>query len=113
MSKTSDPIFRVQFVSQDKVYEVFAKQIYSSDLYGFVEVEEFVFGERSGLLVDPAEEKLKAEFQGVKRSYIPMHAVIRIDEVEDPGPAKMRDSRVGMVTPLAMVPHPRVPRDAD
>ena len=57
MAKTPDPTFRVQFVSHDKVFEVFAKQIYSSDLYGFIEVEEFVFGERSGLLVDPCEEK--------------------------------------------------------
>ena len=30
MAKTPDPTFRVQFVSQDKVFEVFAKQIYSS-----------------------------------------------------------------------------------
>ena len=113
MAKSPDPTFRVQFVSQDKVFEVFAKQIYSSDLYGFIEVEEFVFGERTGLLVDPSEEKLKAEFQGVKRSYIPMHAVIRIDEVEDSGPARIRDSKAGSVTPLSMVPPPRVPRDAD
>ena len=63
MVKTPDPTFRIQFVSQDKVFEVFAKQIYSSDLYGFIEVEEFVFGERSGLLVDPSEEKLKAELK--------------------------------------------------
>ena len=114
MPKTLRPIFRVQFVSQDKVFEVFAKQIYSSDLYGFIEVEEFVFGERSELLVDPSEEKLKAEFQGVKRSYIPMHAVIRIDEVEDSGPARIRDNKAGNVTPLSMAPPPpRVPRDAD
>ena len=113
MPKTLHPIFRVQFVSQDKVFEVFAKQIYSSDLYGFIEVEEFVFGERSGLLVDPSEEKLKAEFQGVKRSYIPMHAVIRIDEVEASGPARIRESKDGIVSPLSMVPPPRAPRDAD
>ncbi|HAN80192.1 MAG: hypothetical protein CMD54_00310 [Gammaproteobacteria bacterium] len=112
MAKTTDPTFRVQFISQDKVYEVFAKQIYSSDLYGFIEVEEFVFGERSGLLLDPSEEKLKTEFQGVKRSYIPMHAIIRIDEVEDSGPARIRDSK-GSVAALSMVPPPRVPRDAD
>ena len=113
MAKNPVPTFRIQFVSQDKVFEVFAKQIYSSDLYGFIEVEEFVFGERSGLLVDPAEEKLKAEFQGVKRSYIPMHAVIRIDEVEDSGPAKVRDSKAGTMSPLSMLLPPRVPRDAD
>jgi len=110
MTKSADPIFRVQFVSQDKVYELFAKQIYSSDLYGFIEIEEFVFGERSGLLVDPAEEKLKNEFQGVKRSYVPMHAVIRIDEVEDTGTARIRDSKGSNVTPLSMVP-PIGPRD--
>ena len=112
MAKTIEPTFRVQFVSQDKVFEVFAKRIYSSDLYGFIEVEEFVFGERSGLLVDPSEEKLKTEFQGVKRSYIPMHAVIRIDEVEVLGPARIRDSK-GSIASLSMVPPPRVPRDAD
>ena len=60
MSKKSDPMFRVQFISQDKVFEIYARQLYSSDLYGFIEVEEFVFGERSGLLVDPSEEKLKS-----------------------------------------------------
>ena len=47
MSKKSDPMFRVQFISQDKVFEIYARQLYSSDLYGFIEVEEFVFGERS------------------------------------------------------------------
>ena len=97
MSKSDQPIYRVQFVSQDKVFEVFAKQIYSSDLYGFIEVEEFVFGERSGLLVDPSEEKLKSEFQGVKRSYIPMHAVIRIDEVETTGTARIKEN-IGKIT---------------
>jgi len=112
MSKKSDPMFRVQFISQDKVFEIYARQLYSSDLYGFIEVEEFVFGERSGLLVDPSQEKLKSEFSGVKRSYIPMHAVIRIDEVDTNGPARIKDHKGGNVTPLAMVP-PRFPRDAD
>ena len=34
------------------------------------------------VVVDPTEEKLKSEFTGVKRSFIPMQAIIRIDEVE-------------------------------
>ena len=62
-----------------------ARQIFQSDMWGFIEVEEFVFGERSQLVVDPSEEKLKNEFKGVKRSYIPMHSIIRIDEVEKQG----------------------------
>jgi len=35
---------------------------------------------------------LKSEFSGVKRTYIPMHAVIRIDEVEKEGNAKIHDT---------------------
>ena len=34
------------------------------------------------MIVDPSEEKLKNEFSSVKRSYIPMHSLVRIDEVE-------------------------------
>jgi len=85
-------IYKVMFVNQNKVYEIFCKQIYQSDMYGFIEVEELVFGERSQVLVDPGEEKLKSEFSGVKRSFIPMHAIVRIDEVEKEGVAKVHES---------------------
>lgn len=85
------PVYKVIFLNQGQVYEVFACAIYQSEMYGFIEVEEFVFGERTQLLVDPAEEKLKNEFAGVKRSYIPMHAIVRIDEVEKEGPAKISE----------------------
>jgi hypothetical protein len=88
----SQPIYKVIFQSQNQVYEVYARQFYSSDVWGFIEVEEYVFGERSQLVVDPSEEKLKMEFAGVKRSYIPMHAIIRIDEVEKQGAGKISDS---------------------
>lgn len=82
-------IYRISFVNQDKVYEVFAKQVYEADLYGFVVVEELVFGTQSELLIDPAEERLKTEFEAVTRTFIPMHAIIRIDEVEKPGISKI------------------------
>jgi len=83
----------VLFANQNQVFELYARAVYQSDLYGFIEVEEYVFGERTQLVVDPAEEKLKAEFAGVKRSYIPMHAILRIDEVEREGTAKIRDGK--------------------
>ena len=70
------------FQSQGQVYEMYAKQIYQSDLWGFLEVDEFVFGERTQVVVDPSEEKLKAQFEGVVRSFVPMHSIVRIDEVE-------------------------------
>lgn len=93
-------IFRVAFVNQDKVYEIYCAHVYQSDLYGFIEVEELLFGERSQLLVDPGEERLQKEFSGVKRSFIPMHAIVRIDEVEKEGAARIRDSQGSPVVPF-------------
>jgi hypothetical protein len=88
----NQPVYKVIFQNANQVFEVFARQIYQSDMWGFIEVEEFVFGERSQILVDPSEEKLKNEFNGVKRSYIPLQAIIRIDEVDKEGSAKIADS---------------------
>jgi len=85
----NQPVYKVIFQNGSQVFEVFARQIYQSDMWGFVEVEEFVFGERSQILVDPSEEKLKNEFNGVKRSYIPIQAIIRIDEVDKEGSSKI------------------------
>jgi hypothetical protein len=91
-------IYRVKFVNQDKLYEVYCTYIYQSDMYGFIEIEELIFGERSQLLVDPGEEKLQKEFTGVKRSFIPMHSIVRIDEVEKEGSPKISDSKGTTVT---------------
>jgi hypothetical protein len=91
----NSPMYKVIFYNQDKIYEVFAKAIYQSEMYGFIEIEELVFGERSQMIVDPAEEKLKTEFSGVSRSYIPMHSIVRIDEVEKEGVGKIVDSAGG------------------
>ena len=82
-------IYKVVFSSQGKVYEIFARQVSQGSLFGFVEVEEILFGERSQLVVDPSEESLRKEFEGVRRTFIPMHAVLRIDEVHKPGTARI------------------------
>ena len=100
-------IYKVLFHSQGQVYEVYAHNIYQSDLYGFVEIEDYTFGNRSKMLIDPSEERLRNEFEGVQRSFIPMHAVVRIDEVEKEGVAKITDSKGENVTPFPMP----VPRD--
>ena len=88
---TTQPVYKVIFHNNNQVFEVFARQIYQSDMWGFIEVEEFVFGERSQILVDPGEEKIKNEFNGVKRSYIPLQSIIRIDEVDKEGTSKVSD----------------------
>ncbi|MGH8260061.1 MAG: DUF1820 family protein [Steroidobacteraceae bacterium] len=82
-------IFKVLFVNQGKVYEVYARKVSHGGLFGFIEVEELVFGERSTVVVDPAEERIKTEFAGVKRSFLPLHSVLRIDEVRKQGVSKI------------------------
>ena len=90
MTKTAKSIYKVIFLNQGKVYELYAHGIYQGDLYGFIEVEELIFGEQSSMLVNPAEERLQNEFAGVPRTFIPIHSVIRIDEVEKEGVSKIR-----------------------
>jgi len=92
MSKKNKSIFRIMFHNQDKIYELYAHEVGQASMMGFIEIGDLIFGERSKLLVDPAEEKLKSEFGNVKHTYIPHHSVIRIDEVEKEGKNKIHDS---------------------
>lgn len=78
-------IYRVVFYSQGEIWELYARDIYQSDLWGFIEIESFVFEDASKVVVDPSSEKLRRTFEGVSRSYVPMNAIVRIDEVEREG----------------------------
>ena len=86
---SSHRLYRVTFLNQGQVYEVYARKVSHGGMMGFVEIEKLVFGEKSTLLVDPSEEKLKTEFANVERTYVPIHAVVRIDEVSKQGPARI------------------------
>jgi hypothetical protein len=82
-------LYKIIFVSQGQVYEVYARNVSHGALFGFIEIEKLVFGERNSVVVDPSEEKIKSEFSGVERTYLPMHAIIRIDEVKNQGMSKI------------------------
>lgn len=96
-------IYKVTFINQGKVYEIFAEKVSHGGLFGFVEVEGLLFGEKTSVVVDPSEERLKTEFAGVKRFYVPLHAIVRIDEMEKRGTNKVTDLPAGgtaTVTPF-------------
>jgi hypothetical protein len=99
---SSKHVFKVLFVNQGKVYEIYATNVSQGDLFGFLAVEELVFGERSSVVVDPAEERIRSEFAGVRRSYIPIHAILRIDEVEKQGVSKISVVEGGNVAQFPM-----------
>lgn len=93
-------LYKVMFVSQGKVYEIYARSVTQGALFGFIEVERLVFGERSTVVVDPSEERIKTEFAGVRRTYLPMHSILRIDEVEKQGVSKVTVAEAGNITPF-------------
>ncbi len=100
-------MYKVIFFNQGKVYEIYASSIHQSNIYGFVEVEKLVFGTRSAIVLDPSEESLKGEFEGVSRSYIPVHAIIRIDEVDKEGQSRVTPAgqSTSNITPFPLSPH--------
>jgi len=89
MAARRKSLYRIFFTSQEKAYEIYARKVEQAELYGFVLIEDIVFGEKSTIVVDPGEECLKSEFGGVKRLMIPYHSVARIDEVEREGQGKI------------------------
>jgi hypothetical protein len=97
-------IFRISFYNQGSIYELYAREVRQSSMYAFIEIEDIIFGERSSVVVDPSEERLKSEFAGVKRTYIPLQAIIRIDEVEREGTNKIiaTDEKPGKITPFPL-----------
>jgi len=97
-------LYRVAFLSQGQVYEIYARRVNQGGLLGFVEIEGLVFGTRSQVVVDPGEERLQREFEGVKRFFVPMHSVLRIDEVEKQGPSRV--SEAGKTSNVAPFPMP-------
>ena len=59
-------IYKVVFVQLGEVYEIYAESIYQSDMYGFIEVEEYIFDQNSQIVLDTSEEKLKNEFPSLR-----------------------------------------------
>jgi len=95
-------VYRISFMSQGRIYELYAKSVGSADLFGFVEVSQLVWSQKSSVVIDPSEDSLKHEFSGVKRFFVPMHSVIRIDEVDREGISKIvaATGQTGTISPF-------------
>ncbi len=106
---TGKTLYRVTFLSHGKVYALYARQVESGRLWGFVEVSDLVFDVHDGLVVDPTEERLRDEFAGTRTLHLPMQSVLRVEEVEKKGPSAIRDASTGeaVVTPFPLPARPR------
>lgn len=81
-NKIQKRLYKILFFNKGTIYEIFAKNVMQSNIFGFLEIEDLVFGEKSNLLVDPNEDSIKKEFEHTKRLFIPIHSVIRVEEID-------------------------------
>ncbi|GAB4180029.1 MAG: DUF1820 family protein [Wenzhouxiangellaceae bacterium] len=88
-------MYKLVFHNQGKVYELFAERVESSQLYGFIEARKLLFEPASKLVVDPAEERMREEFADTEVLMLPMHAVIRVEQVRRKGSCAIRDRSGG------------------
>jgi hypothetical protein len=105
MPKQNKAVFRIQFQHRDQLIELYAGEVRQSSMMAFVEVSDLIFDNKTEMLIDPSEEKIKAEFGDVKSTYIPIHSIIRIDEVKEIGvnrirPLDKRELQASSVTPF-------------
>lgn len=73
MSKSTErPIYRIVFAQHDDVQEIYAQYISEETLVGFIEADT---------LLEFNQGKNSVDIKEVRRCYIPLHNIIRIDEV--------------------------------
>ena len=82
-------LFRIQFICNGERYELYVHEVCQGSMFGFIEIGDFVWDTHTSLVLDPSHEKLKSEFSDVTRTYVPMHSILRIDEVKRQGTAKI------------------------
>ena len=107
---TPEPLYKVAFLNQGKVYELYCRGVSTSGLWGFVEVSDLVFDERDAVVVDPTEERMREEFADVEVLHLPMHSVLRVEQVRQRGKSVIRDRESGeKVTPFPLAPNRKQP----
>jgi len=102
-------LYKVTFLNAGKVYELYARRVAASSLWGFTEVADLVFDVNEGVVVDPTEERLREEFADTRVLHLPMQSVIRVEEVDRKGSLSIRDAGTGekVVTPFPFPPKAR------
>lgn len=88
-------LYKVIFINRSKVYELYARDVFSSDIYGFIYVAELVFDQNKTIVIDPAEDKIRDEFENVNVLHLPVQSIIRIEEVKKKMSCKIRELKKG------------------
>jgi|GEM_PF-3381178 len=84
MLEVSDIVYRTVFTHLDQVYTLYSQGISEETLVGFIEVDGILSMAQDIVMStenQEAHEVFRQQLQSIKRTYVPMHAVVRIDEM--------------------------------
>ena len=82
MTDKADKYYKVQFYdAKREIITFFAKKVNPSSFLGLIEVSDILFMD-SEIIINPDEEKVRLELGGVSRTFLPLNAIVRIDEID-------------------------------
>lgn len=82
MIEKNDKYYKVQFYdSKKEIMTFFAKKLNPSSFLGLIEVSEILFMD-SEIIINPDDEKVRKEFNGVSKTFLPLNTIVRIDEID-------------------------------
>ncbi len=106
--KNKSNLFRINYINQNKVYEIYAKKLYAESLFGFISISDIVFDLNDAVVIDPVEEQLKLEFKDVEVLHIPLSQVLKVEEVKLKKSCKIKPlNQNTVITPIRKQPGPQ------
>jgi hypothetical protein len=84
MLEVKDIVYRTIFTHLDQVYTIYSQGVSEETLVGFIELDSILLVTQDIILSSEnqtAHEPFMKQIESIKRTYVPMHAVVRIDEM--------------------------------
>jgi hypothetical protein len=84
MVEVKDIVYRTVFTHLDQVYTVYSQGLSEETLVGFIELDSIIEVKQEVILSTESQEMHQLfikQLASIKRTYVPMHAVVRIDEM--------------------------------
>jgi hypothetical protein len=60
-----------------------ARKVTESELFGFIEVADFIFADGNRLIISPEDDALRKEFSRIRSICVPHQYILRIDRLDD------------------------------
>ena len=83
MNTKTNHIYRIQFKTGNRNYSLLARSLGESEMFGFIEVSDFIFEDKKRLIISPEDDALRKEFSKVNFICIPHQYILRIDSLNN------------------------------